>query len=44
MTGVGEDKMLADNAGSKVLTGAGKDAAMDAKKKLEDAGAAVELA
>ncbi len=42
--GLGEAKTMAETAGSKVLSGAGKDAAMDAKKKLEDAGAAVELA
>ena len=39
--GLGEAKALAEAAGSKVLTGVGKDAAMDAKKKLEEAGAAV---
>ena len=39
--GLGEAKALAETAGSKVLTGVGKDAAMDAKKKLEEAGAAV---
>jgi large subunit ribosomal protein L7/L12 len=39
--GLGEAKALAEAGGSKVLTGVGKDAAMDAKKKLEDAGAAV---
>ena len=42
--GLGEAKTMAETAGSKVLTGAGKDAAQDAKKKLEDAGAVVELA
>ena len=42
--GLGEAKTLAETGGSKVLTGVGKDAATDAKKKLEDAGAAVELA
>ena len=41
--GLGEAKTLAETAGSKVLTGVGKDAAQDAKKKLEEAGAAVEL-
>ncbi len=41
--GLSEAKTLAETAGSKVLTGVGKDAAMDAKKKLEDAGAQVEL-
>ena len=35
--GLGEAKALAEAAGSKVLTGVGKDAAMDAKKKLEEA-------
>ncbi|MBN8657418.1 MAG: 50S ribosomal protein L7/L12 [Anaerolineae bacterium] len=39
--GLGEAKALAEAAGSKVLTGVGKDAAQDAKKKLEEAGAAV---
>ena len=39
--GLGEAKALAETAGSKVLTGVGKDAAMDAKKKLEEAGANV---
>ncbi|MCB0100593.1 MAG: 50S ribosomal protein L7/L12 [Anaerolineales bacterium] len=39
--GLGEAKALAEAAGSKVLTGVGKDAAMDAKKKLEEAGANV---
>jgi large subunit ribosomal protein L7/L12 len=39
--GLGEAKALAEAGGSKVLTGVGKDAAMDAKKKLEEAGAAV---
>lgn len=42
--GLGEAKTLAETGGSKVLTGVGKDAAMDAKKKLEEAGAAIELA
>jgi len=41
--GLGEAKTLAETAGGKVLTGAGKDAANEAKKKLEDAGAAVVL-
>jgi len=39
--GLGEAKALAETAGSKVLSGVGKDAAMDAKKKLEEAGAQV---
>lgn len=42
--GLGEAKTMAETAGSKVLAGAGKDAAMEAKKKLEDAGAVIELA
>ena len=42
--GLGEAKTLAETAGAKVLTGAAKDAAQDAKKKLEEAGAVVELA
>jgi large subunit ribosomal protein L7/L12 len=42
--GLGEAKTMAETAGSKVLSGAGKDAATDAKKRLEDAGAVVELA
>ncbi|MEW6028787.1 MAG: 50S ribosomal protein L7/L12 [Chloroflexota bacterium] len=42
--GLGEAKTMAETAGSKVLSGAGKDAATDAKKKLEEAGAVVELA
>src|SRR5258706_9563444 len=39
--GLGEAKALAEAAGSKVLTGVGKDAASEAKKKLEEAGAQV---
>jgi large subunit ribosomal protein L7/L12 len=39
--GLGEAKAVAETAGSKVLAGVGKDAAQDAKKKLEEAGAAV---
>jgi large subunit ribosomal protein L7/L12 len=42
--GLGEAKAMAETAGGKVLTGVGKEAAMDAKKKLEEAGAAVEIA
>src|SRR3989304_1811523 len=42
--GLGEAKTLAETGGSKVLSAVGKDAASDAKKKLEEAGAAVELA
>lgn len=41
--GLGEAKTMAETAGSKVLTGAGKDAANEAKKKLEEAGATVAL-
>ncbi len=37
--GLGEAKTLAETAGGKVLSAVGKDAAMDAKKKLEEAGA-----
>ncbi len=42
--GLGEAKTLAETAGGKVLTGVNKEAATDAKKRLEEAGAAVELA
>ena len=42
--GLGEAKTMAETAGGKVLTAVGKDAAMDAKKKLEEAGAVVEIA
>jgi large subunit ribosomal protein L7/L12 len=42
--GLGEAKTLAETAGSKVLSAVGKEAAMDAKKKLEEAGAVVEVA
>lgn len=41
--GLGEAKALAETAGGKVLSAVGKDAATDAKKKLEEAGAAVEV-
>ena len=41
--GLGEAKTLAETPGGKVLTGAGKDAANDAKKRLEEAGANVVL-
>ncbi len=41
--GLGEAKTLAETAGGKVLSGVSKDAANDAKKKLEEAGAAIEL-
>jgi len=42
--GLVEAKTMAETAGSKVLTQVGKEAAQDAKKKLEEAGAAVDLA
>jgi large subunit ribosomal protein L7/L12 len=42
--GLGEAKALAETAGGKVLSAVGKDAAGDAKKKLEEAGAVVEVA
>jgi large subunit ribosomal protein L7/L12 len=42
--GLGEAKTMAETAGGKVLSGVGKDAAMAAKKKLEDAGGVVEVA
>ena len=41
--GLGEAKTMAETAGAKVLTGVGKEAANDAKKKLEEAGASVVL-
>ena len=41
--GLGEAKTLAETAGGKVLSAVGKDAAHDAKKKLEEAGAVVEV-
>ncbi len=41
--GLGEAKTMAETVGSKVLTGVGKEAANDAKKKLEDAGASIVL-
>lgn len=41
--GLGEAKTLAETPGGKVLTGVAKEAANDAKKKLEEAGAQVEL-
>ncbi|MBI1793458.1 MAG: 50S ribosomal protein L7/L12 [Chloroflexi bacterium] len=41
--GLGEAKALAETAGGKVLSAVGKDAAMDAKKKLEEAGASIEV-
>jgi large subunit ribosomal protein L7/L12 len=42
--GLVEAKNMAEAAGSKVLAGVGKEAANDAKTKLEAAGAVVELA
>ena len=42
--GLKESKELAETAGSKVLAQVGKEAAEDAKSKLEAAGAVVELA
>lgn len=42
--GLKDAKEMAETAGVKVLETAGKDAAMDAKSKLEAAGAVVELA
>ena len=42
--GLGEAKTMAETAGGKVLTGVGKEAAAEAKKKLEEAGAVVEIA
>ncbi len=41
--GLGESKALAETAGGKVLSAVGKEAATDAKKKLEEAGASVEV-
>jgi large subunit ribosomal protein L7/L12 len=41
--GLGDAKTMAETAGGKVLTQVGKDAAQDAKKKLEEAGAVIEL-
>ncbi len=42
--GLAESKQMAETAGAKVLEQTGKEAAEDAKKKLEEAGAVVELA
>lgn len=42
--GLADAKNMAEAAGAKVLEGAGKEAAEDAKKQLEEAGAVVELA
>ena len=41
--GLGDAKTMAETAGGKVLTAVSKEAANDAKKKLEEAGASVEL-
>ncbi len=41
--GLVEAKNMAETADAKVLAAVGKDAAMDAKKKLEEAGAVVEV-
>ncbi len=42
--GLGDAKTMAETADGKVLTQVGKDAAEEAKKKLEEAGAVIELA
>ncbi|NLG98387.1 MAG: 50S ribosomal protein L7/L12 [Chloroflexi bacterium] len=42
--GLVEAKNMAETAGSKILSGVGKDVANDAKSKLEAAGAVVDLA
>jgi large subunit ribosomal protein L7/L12 len=42
--GLGEAKTMAETAGGKVLTGVSKEVATDAKKRLEEAGASIELA
>jgi large subunit ribosomal protein L7/L12 len=42
--GLKEAKEMAETAGAKVVEQTGKDAAEEAKKKLEEAGATVELA
>jgi large subunit ribosomal protein L7/L12 len=42
--GLKEAKELAETAGAKIMEGTGKEAAEDAKSKLESAGATVELA
>src|ERR1043165_1537986 len=41
--GLGEAKTMAETAGGKILTGVGKDAANDAKKRHEEAGANIVL-
>ena len=42
--GLGDAKTMAETAGGKILTQVGKDAAEEAKKTLEEAGAVIELA
>ena len=42
--GLVEAKTMAETSGAKVLTGVGKEAAADAKAKLETAGAVIEVA
>jgi large subunit ribosomal protein L7/L12 len=42
--GLGDAKTMAETAGGKILTQVGKDAAEEARKKLEEAGAVIELA
>ena len=42
--GLGDAKTMAETQGGKVLSQVGKEAAQDAKKKLEEAGAVIELA
>jgi large subunit ribosomal protein L7/L12 len=42
--GLVEAKTMSETAGAKVLSAVGKEAAADAKKKLEEAGGVVELA
>ena len=42
--GLVEAKQMAETAGTKILTGVGKEAAEDAKSKLEGAGASVDVA
>jgi len=41
--GLGEAKTMAETAGGKILSGVGKDAAEEAKKELEGAGAVIAL-
>ncbi len=41
--GLGEAKTMAETAGGKILTGVSKEAANDAKKRLEEAGANIVL-